>query len=216
MTIPVVAAAAFVALLLLSVAGSARAHFTDIPHDLGGVRLCVDEESIDLRFERGGAPVEHAVRQRLERFLTALLDGAGVAWSSAAACPPDRGYLSVRLDVSEAPWFAPRASAYRAAVQVGPRSRSAEGRPVAEPADAFDFRVAKVYDEVAVGIPAFVFLPRYLEAALRDLTVAWWLDQPPPAPPRPHAPAWAPVAAAAGLVALLAALTFTVRFRRGA
>jgi hypothetical protein len=62
---------------------------------------------------------------------------------------------------------------------VGER-RAAGASARADPPDAFDLSTEELYDERAVGIPAFVFLPAYLEAGLRDLVVSWWLDQPPP------------------------------------
>ncbi len=163
--------------LALAFASPALAHGSSIPHDLAGVRLCVDAHSIDVRFERGGVAAERAVTERLERALETIFTAGNVDWWLAGDCPAEDGYLSLVLDVREATWFAPRASAYALAVQVGRRAPQADGSVRAAPADGFDLAVHELFDERAVGIPALVFLPGYLEAALRDLTVSWWEDQ---------------------------------------
>jgi len=178
----------------------AASHGTSIPHDLVGIRPCVDDASIDVRFERGGAAARAAVNERLERALRTSLDGAAVPWSRLPRCDADSDYLSIVLHVWEADDFAPRASAYELAVQVGPRSERADGSARAEPASAFDLSVVELFDERAVGVPAVVFLPAYVEAGLRDLTVSWWEDQL-DALAAPTTPAWLP-----WLGALLAAV----------
>jgi hypothetical protein len=201
-------------LVLASVFPSAPAwgHVSSIPHALEGVSLCVDDASIDLRFAAGGAPVERAVRERVSPYLAAILAGSGVPYRRETACPAAPGYLSLVLHVEPAEWFAPRASSYGLAVQVG--QRRADGASArADPPDAFDLTMEELYDERAVGIPAFVFLPEYLEAGLRELVVSWWLDQPVGAtvegrlPPRWLAVAVAFAAAATGAT--------TVALRRG-
>ena len=148
-----------------------------IHSELAGVRLCVDDDSLDVRFERGGEVAAGLVRERLWRSLEQTFTGASLPWQRAPVCSGADGYLSVVLDVREAPWYGPRASAYELAVQVGQRHEQADGSVRASPADAFDFRVVELFDERAVGIPAVVFLPRYVEAGLRDLSVRWWQDQ---------------------------------------
>lgn len=157
-------------------AAVALAHGTTIPHDLAGVAPCVDEASIDVRIERGGEAAERAVRERLERALDRTLTSSAVPWHRGAPCPDGVDYLSVVLVVESAPWFAPRASAYELAVQVGARASADDGTVRAYPPAAFDLAVRELFDERAVGVPAVVFLPRYVEAGLRDLSVSWWED----------------------------------------
>jgi len=205
---------AWSALAALLVAGSGHAHGTTIPHDLAGVRLCVDDDSLTVAFERGGEAASAAVTQRLERALDQVLDAAAVPWRRAVRCPDADGYLSVGLVVEDAPWFAPRASAYTLTVQVGPRVRGADGVVRAQPASAFDLSVAEVFDERAVGVPAVVFLPRYVEAALRDLSVSWWEDHLAAAAAERTVPAWLPWFGAA-LAAAVAALTWRRLRARG-
>jgi len=164
------------ALLVLLAWTSAPAHGS-IVSELAGVRLCVDDASLDVRFERGGDVATGLVRERLWRSLERTFTGASLPWQRAPVCTDVDGYLSVVLEVREAPWYGPRASAYEVAVQVGQRHEQADGSVRASPADAFDFRVVELFDERAVGIPAVVFLPRYVEAGLRDLSVRWWQDQ---------------------------------------
>lgn len=174
-------------LLALTACGAASAHGTTIPHALAGVDLCVDDASLAVSFSRDGSGVAASiVAERLERALRRTFDAAAVSWRRRARCRGD-GYVEVALHVRDAPWFAPRAVAYDAVVRVGPR-REERGRVVALPPEAFDFSVGEIYDEAAVGTPAFVFLPRYVEAALRDLTVSWWEDREAP----PPAPGWLP------------------------
>jgi hypothetical protein len=198
---------AWTALAALQVAGVAHAHGTTIPHDLAGVRLCVDDDSLLVAFERGGEAARVAVTQRLERALEQVLGAAAVPWRREERCPDADGYLSVGLVVEGAPWFAPRASAYTLTVQVGPRTRGADGVVRAQPASAFDLSVAEVFDERAVGVPAVVFLPRYVEAGLRDLSVSWWEDHLDAAAAARAVPAWLPWLGAA-LAASVAALTW--------
>jgi hypothetical protein len=215
-------------LTLASVFASSPAwgHVSSIPHELDGVTLCVDEATIDLRFAAGGAPVEHAVRERLAPYLTAILAGSGVPHRREVACPADAGYLSLVLHVEPAEWFAPRASVYTLAVQVGQR-RAAGASARADPPDAFDLSVEELYDERAVGIPAFVFLPDYLEAGLRELVVSWWLDRPsphlarqpsaqPPAEPVARAvDRFPPLWMALSVAAAAAGTAMTLALRRG-
>jgi hypothetical protein len=138
-----------------------------IPHDLAGVRLCVDDESIRVSFPRDET----------------------------------RGYLEIALEVHDAPYLAPGLVMYDAVVRVGPRAVLPEGVRAAPP-DAFDFAVTELYDEAAVRVPAFVFLPAYVEAALRDLGLAWWEDH---VEAQRRVPAWVPPVGIA-LAALAAAL----------
>lgn len=163
------------ALVLLLAWNPVPAH-DSIHSALAGVRLCVDDDSLDVRFERGGEVAAGLVRERLWRSLEQTFTGASLPWQRAPVCSGADGYLSVVLDVREAPWYGPRASAYELAVQVGQRQAMADGSVRASPAGAFDFRVVELFDERAVGIPAVVFLPRYVEAGLRDLSVRWWQD----------------------------------------
>ena len=169
------------------------AHGTTIPHDLAGIRLCVDDDSLDVRFERGGEAARAAVSERLGRAVEQVLDAASVPWRRERRCEAaDDGYLSVELRVEEAAWFAPRASAYTLRVQVGPRSEGPAGSVRAWPPSAFDLSVDEVFDERAVGVPAVVFLPRYVEAALRDLSVSWWEDYLDARAAEARPPAWLP------------------------
>lgn len=163
-------------LVALLCCAAVLAHGTTIPHDLAGVRLCVDDRSLDVRFERGGDAARVAVTERLQRAIDQVLDAASVPWRREARCPAGDGYLSVVLHVEDAPWFAPRASAYTLRVQVGDRHEADDGSVRASPAGAFDLSADEVFDERAVGVPAVVFLPRYVEAGLRDLSVSWWED----------------------------------------
>ena len=103
-------------------------------NELAGVHLCVDDASLDVRFERGGEVAIGLVRERLWRSLERTFTGASLLW------------------------------------------RRADGSVRASPADTFDVRVVELFDERAVGTPAVVFLPRYVEAGLRDLSVRWWQD----------------------------------------
>jgi hypothetical protein len=178
--VPSTACAALAVALAAALACSvAAAHGTSIPHDLRGVEPCVDDASIEVRFERddAGGRVAAMVRDRLERALPAALDGAGVPWRRPPTCPDGRGYLSIGLLVADASWYAPRAVTYELRVHVGWRRSDGVGRVRADPPDAFDLTVTDLFDERAVGVPAFVYLPGYVEAALRDLTVSWWEDQ---------------------------------------
>lgn len=183
---------AWSALAALSLGGVGHTHGTTIPHDLAGLQLCVDDDSLEVAFERGGEAASAAVRQRLERSLEQVLGASSVPWRRADPCPDADGYLSVTLVVEEASWFAPRASAYTLAVQVGPRSRDPDGVVRALPPSAFDLSVSEVFDERAVGVPAVVFLPRYVEAGLRDLSVSWWEDHVEAAAAVAAAPTWLP------------------------
>lgn len=168
------------------------AHGTTIPHDLAGIRLCVDDDSLDVRFERGGDAARAAVTERLQRAIDQVLDAASVPWRREVRCDADDGYLSVVLHVEEAPWFAPRASAYALRVQVGPRFEAPDGSVRALPPSAFDLSADEVFDERGVGVPAVVFLPRYVEAALRDLSVSWWEDHLDARAAAAAPPAWLP------------------------
>ena len=183
---------AWSALTALGVAGCVHAHGTTIPHDLAGLRLCVDDDSLEVAFERGGEAARVAVTQRLERALDTVLDAAAVPWRREDPCPDADGYLSVSLVVEDAAWFSPRASTYTLAVQVGPRTRGPDGVVRAQPPSAFDLSVMEVFDERAVGVPAVVFLPRYVEAGLRDLSVSWWEDHLDAAAAAREVPAWLP------------------------
>jgi len=198
---------AWSALAALLVGGVVHAHGTTIPHDLAGLRLCVDDDSLEVAFERGGEAARVAVTQRLERALEQVLGAAAVPWRREDPCPDADGYLSVSLVVEDAAWFAPRASAYTLTVQVGPRTRGPDGAVRALPPSAFDLSVMEVFDERAVGVPAVVFLPRYVEAGLRDLSVSWWEDHLDAAAAAQAAPAWLPWLGGA-LAACVASLTW--------
>lgn len=164
-------------MLTVAWCGWAGAHVASIPHDLAGIEICVDDASIDVRFERGGDVATRAVTERIERYVRVSFDAASLPWSSRSRCDDAVDYLSIVLHVWAADELAPRASAYELAVQVGPRVQGSDGAVRATPPSAFDFRAREVFDERAVGVPAVVFLPRYVEAGLRDLTVRWWQDQ---------------------------------------
>lgn len=179
------------AVLALSWWAWAAAHGTSIPHELLGVRPCVDDASIDVRFERGGDTARRAVTERIERALRSSFDAAALPWSRRPRCDADSDYLSIVLHVWPADDFAPRASAYDLAVQVGTRVERADGTTRAMPASAFDLSVRELFDERAVGVPAVVFLPAYVEAGLRDLTVSWWEDHL-DALPASATPVWLP------------------------
>ena len=198
---------AWCALVTVLVGGVVHPHGTTIPHDLAGLRLCVDDHSLVVAFERGGEAARVAVTQRLERALGQVLDAASVPWRRADTCPDADGYLSVALVVEDATWFAPRASAYTLAVQVGPRTSAADGAVRAEPPSAFDLSATEMFDERAVGVPAVVFLPRYVEAGLRDLSVSWWEDHLEAAAAARAVPVWLPWLGA-GLAAVVASLTW--------
>jgi hypothetical protein len=192
-----------VAVIVAVTLARAAAHGTTIPHDLAGVAPCVDDASIEVSFDRDeDGRVAELVAERLARSLERTLGGAGVPWRRHAHCPAARGYVSIGLDVSDASWYAPRAAVYELRVHVGWR-RTGGGVVRADPPDAFDFTVSELFDERAVGVPAFVYLPGYVEAALRDLAVSWWEDQRESAAP----PWWLPVLglAAASVTGLAAA-----------
>ena len=193
-------------------AGYAAAHGTIAPHDLAGVRPCVDDDSIDVRFERGGDVARRAVTERLERSLRTVFDGAAIPWTRVTRCDGSSAYLSIVLHVWDASAFAPRASAYELAVQVGRREVLGDGTARARPPDAFDLAVIELFDERAVGVAAVVFLPRYVEAGLRDLTVSWWEDHL-AAPAAPSVPPWVPWVGAV-LAAVAATLAWRVSRRR--
>lgn len=188
----------------------ALAHGTLIPHDLAGVRLCSDDDSVQVSFEGDDDGLRtQLVRERLERAVRATLRAGGVPWRTEPACPAGRGYLAIGLHVRDASWFAPRASEYALEVRVGWR-RTGDGPARADPPDAFDFAVVELYDERAVGVPAFVYLPRYVEAGLRDLAVSWWEDREPTAP----VPPWVPALGGALALATGAASAWILRRRR--
>jgi hypothetical protein len=173
-----------------------------IPHDLAGVRLCVDDESIRVSFPRDETRrLAELVGERLERAVAATFDAAALPWRREPTCPETRGYLEIALEVHDAPYLAPGLVMYDAVVRVGPRAVLPEGVRAAPP-DAFDFAVTELYDEAAVRVPAFVFLPAYVEAALRDLGLAWWEDH---VEAQRRVPAWVPPVGIA-LAALAAAL----------
>jgi hypothetical protein len=188
---------------------TAAAHGTTIPHDLTGVTLCLDEASLHVEFDgTRGDLTRTLVQERLHRALVGTLDAAALPWRYEEVCPPDRGYVAVALEVRPADWFAPRASEYRLQVRVGWRS-DVDGVVRAEPADAFDFAVTELFDERAVGVPAFVYLPGYVEAGVRDMAVSWWEDQQVAAP----MPSWVPWLGG-GLASLSACLTALALRRR--
>jgi hypothetical protein len=201
------------AMLVAALLSSAAGHGTTIPHDLVGVSFCVDDATLRVAFEGDeGGRLAAIVAERIERSLVATFDAAALPWRRVALCPAERGYVELGLDVRAAPWFGARAVEYDAVVRVGWRATGPEGVR-ALPPDAFDFAVTDLFDEAAVRIPAFVFLPRYLEAGLRDLSVSWWEDR---AASPEEVPRWVPMAgvALAVLVALLAALTVGTLRRR--
>jgi hypothetical protein len=202
------------AVLVAALLSSAAGHGTTIPHDLAGVGLCVDDATLRVAFagDEGGR-LASIVAERIERSLAATFDAAALPWRRVAVCSAERGYVELALDVRPAPSFGARAVEYDAVVRVGWRQAVASGVR-AFPPDGFDFAVTDLFDEAAVRIPAFVFLPRYLEAGLRDLSVSWWEDR---AAQPEEVPRWVPMAgvAIALLVALLAAVTAgTLRRRR--
>ena len=165
------------ALAVASLACLALGHGTIIPHDLAGVRLCVDDESLAVSFESDpSGRLAQVVSERIDRAVHATFDAAALPWQRTDACPADRGYVEIALHVHDAAWFAPRAVEYDVVVRVGPRWSGEEGVR-ASPPDAFDFSERELFDEAAVGVRAFVFLPRYVEAGLRDLSVSWWEDR---------------------------------------
>lgn len=204
----------YCASIVLVCAGWVIGHGTSVPHDLAGVRPCVDDDSIDVRFERGGEAARRAVTERLERSLRTVFDAAAMPWSRMTRCDDESAYLSLVLHVWEASDFAPRASAYELAVQVGPRTTLPDGSARARPPEAFDLAFTELFDERAVGVAAVVFLPRYVEAGLRDLTVSWWEDHLEAAAVA-AVPIWLPwLGAALAVLAALSAWRFSPGLRR--
>ncbi|MBA2667809.1 MAG: hypothetical protein H0U69_12340 [Trueperaceae bacterium] len=194
---------------VVQVVACALAHGTTVSHDLAGVSFCVDDASVAVSFERDPTGVvADLVHERIDRAIRRTFDAAAVPWRRQERCPEGRSYVEATLHVREAAWFAPRASAYDVTVRVGPR-RAFTGGARADPPDGFDFFAAEVFDEVAVGVPAFVFLPRYVEAGLRDLSVSWWEDRADAA--TAGVPRWVPFLGA--LVALVVAVTVAVVLR---
>ena len=155
--------------------------------------------------------------ERLERSLRTVFDGAAIPWSRVTRCDDESSYLSLVLHVRDASDFALRASAYELAVQVGPRTTLPDGSARARPPEAFDLAFTELFDERAVGVAAVVFLPRYVEAGMRDLAVSWWEDHL-DAAAVPAVPAWLPWlgGALAVLVAVSAwRLSHSLRRRSG-
>jgi hypothetical protein len=186
--------AALAAVAAASLACLALAHGTTIPHDLAGVRLCVDDESLAVSFEADPSGLlALVVSERIDRAVHATFDAAALPWQRTDVCPEDRGYVEIALHVRDAAGFAPRAVEYDVAVRVGPRLADEAGVR-AGPPDAFDFSERELFDVDAVGVRPFVFLPRYVEAGLRDLSVSWWEDREEAAR---ALPVWVPWAGAA-------------------
>lgn len=198
------AVAAAIALLAAAPLAGAHGEAVGAQHALQETRLCFAPANVAVHAEGEGmdAATERALAERIERGLRAALARADVPLREAPA--DARGCDPVRAELALERWRSERgmAVAYDLLLEVG--------RP--ERAPRFSVGAEAAFLEAETPTPWLVLLPRYSDAASRDLALSWWEDN----PLRRGPPPWLRplLGGALALVAAVAGARWAARRRR--